>query len=132
MSQENVEIVRAALDAWSRNDWDAAFARVAADLELDLSRDLGEWRGVHNTPAELKRRWEEYAEAWESIQIEVGDVIDAGDRVVSHHLSTLTGRDGIEVTVRVNYLWRLRDGTITHLVSYRELDDALKAAGLAR
>jgi ketosteroid isomerase-like protein len=44
--------------------------------------------------------------------------------------STLTGRDGVELTVHGNLLWRLCDGEITHLVSYREFEDVLEAAGL--
>jgi hypothetical protein len=30
----------------------------------------------------------------------------------------------------VQYLWRLRDGLITHVASYREWEEALEAAGL--
>jgi ketosteroid isomerase-like protein len=131
MSQENVEIVRAAIDAWNRGEWDAAFKDVAPDIEFDNTRDLGEWRGVHTTPGEVKRTWEGFTELWESVSFEVEQVIDAGDQVVSRQSVTLTGRDGIEVMVHGTLLWRLRDGAITHVVSYRELEDALEAAGLS-
>jgi ketosteroid isomerase-like protein len=131
MSQENVAIVRAAIEAWSRGDWDAWFKNVAPDIEFDSTRDLGEWRGVYTTRDGVMRLWKRFAETWESVRIEVEQLIDAGDQVVSRQTGTLTGRDGIEVTVRSYFLWRLRDGAITHLVSYREFEAALEAAGLS-
>jgi ketosteroid isomerase-like protein len=131
MPQENVEIVRAAIDAWSRGDWDEAVKDAAPDIELDNTRDLGEWRGVHTTPGEVKRTWKRFTEPWESIRIEVDEVIEAGDQVVSRQMVTFRGRAGIEVNARFSYLWTFRDGAITHLVSYPELEDALEAAGLS-
>jgi ketosteroid isomerase-like protein len=48
MSQENVEIVRAAIDAWSRGDWDTALRYAAPNFEYDLSRAaIGSIRGVY-------------------------------------------------------------------------------------
>jgi ketosteroid isomerase-like protein len=41
MSQENVEIVKAALDAANRDDWDALFQDMTPDFELDMSRAIG-------------------------------------------------------------------------------------------
>ena len=36
MSQENVEIVKAAIDAANRQDWDAVFQDMAPGFELDM------------------------------------------------------------------------------------------------
>jgi hypothetical protein len=47
MSQENVEIVKAAIDAINREDWDAAFKDAAPGFELDFSRALGPYQGVY-------------------------------------------------------------------------------------
>ena len=47
MSQENVEIVRAALDAYNRGDWKAMLKHAAPDCELDWSRSIGPQRGVY-------------------------------------------------------------------------------------
>jgi hypothetical protein len=47
MSQENVEIVKAVVGAINREDWDAAFQDAAPGFELDFSRALGPYRGVH-------------------------------------------------------------------------------------
>ncbi len=49
MSQENVEIVRAAYDAINREDWDALLQAAAPGFEMDFSRAVGPWRGVPST-----------------------------------------------------------------------------------
>jgi hypothetical protein len=41
-----VEIVKAAIDAYNREDWDAFFKDMAPGFELDFSRSIGPWRGV--------------------------------------------------------------------------------------
>jgi hypothetical protein len=46
MSQENVEIVKANIDAINRGDWEAAFQDAAPGFEMDFSRAVGPWRGV--------------------------------------------------------------------------------------
>jgi hypothetical protein len=46
MSQENVEIVKAAIDAFNREDWDAMFKDAAPGFEQDMSRAVGPVRGV--------------------------------------------------------------------------------------
>jgi len=132
MSEENVEIVIAAIDAWNRGDWDAAFKDAAPDIEFDNTRDLGEWRGVHTTREQAMQAWKRFAEPWESVHIEIEEIIDTGDQVVSRVTGSLRGRDGIEVKAGNNWLWRFGDGEVTHLVSYREFEEALEAAGIQK
>ena len=50
MSQENVEMIRAAMEAWNRGDWDEALKDAAPGFELDNSSSAGEWRGVAQRP----------------------------------------------------------------------------------
>jgi limonene-1,2-epoxide hydrolase len=45
MSQENVEIVRAAIDAFNRGDVDAALKDVSPEFEFDQTRAVGLDRG---------------------------------------------------------------------------------------
>ena len=47
MAQENVEMIRAAMEAWNRGDWDETLKDAASDFEVDNSTSAGEWRGVH-------------------------------------------------------------------------------------
>jgi hypothetical protein len=48
MSHENVELVRAAIDAHNRRDIDATIKDAAPDFEYDQTRAIGMDRGVFN------------------------------------------------------------------------------------
>jgi ketosteroid isomerase-like protein len=77
MSQENVEIVRRAIDAYNRGDLDAAVKDMAPDYEIDMSRAVGVIRGVYGLP-QMRRILEEFRSAWESDQFGADEFIDAG------------------------------------------------------
>jgi ketosteroid isomerase-like protein len=111
MSQENVEIVRAAIDAFNRGDVDAAFKDVIADFEYDQTRAVG-------------------MDSWESFTIGADELIDAGEDVVMPFTNVARGRDGIEVQARGVWVWTIRDGSVVRACLYQELQEALEAAGL--
>jgi ketosteroid isomerase-like protein len=130
MSKENVEIVRAALAAWSRRDWDEALKDAAPDVEVDNSSNTGEWRGVHRGPDEVKRLWEKFVEPWGSVRIEIDEIIEADYHVVTRTTGHFVGRDGIQVETHTGWCWTFRDGQLTRVLISNELTDALEAAGL--
>ena len=130
MSQENVEIVRQSLDAYSRRDVEALRALNVAEMELDWSASHGWLAGVYRGFDEALRFYEGYYEAWERISIEVDAYIDAGDSVVVPNVAHQRGRDGIEVSARSTLVFTLADGKITRIRLYQELAPALKAVGL--
>jgi hypothetical protein len=45
MSKGNVELVKAAIDAVNREDWDALFRNLALGFEVDMSRANGPVQG---------------------------------------------------------------------------------------
>ena len=130
MSQENVEIVKAAHDAVNRGDWDAAFQDAAPGFELDMSRAVGPVSGVLSLD-QLRRALEDFAGYWESLRIEPHEFTEAGDRLVVPWTVHVRGRDGIEVVSRPTFVWTIRDGAIERVVMYQERQDALEAAGLS-
>jgi ketosteroid isomerase-like protein len=80
MSQENVEIVRASIDAWNRGDWDAALKAAAPSFEFDFSRSVGPGRAVYSLD-QMRRYFDEFVEPWESLRLEVDEFIEAGEHV---------------------------------------------------
>ena len=130
MSQENVEIVRAALEALTRGDVDSAFKDAAPDATIDLSRAVGLDRGVYTVP-EFRRVTEEFGAIWESVRYEVDEIIEGGNYVVTPFRNQLVGRDGIAIEARGIWLWEFRDTTIVRLCLYQEPQEALEAAGLS-
>ena len=131
MSQENVEIVKANIDAYNREDWDAfIFKDAAPGFELDFSRAVGPWRGVFGLD-QIRRVTAEYLETWESARLEPHEFIEAGDLVVVPGTQHVKGRGGIEVVARGAYVWTIRNGAIERMVMYQEKEDALEDLGLS-
>jgi ketosteroid isomerase-like protein len=134
MSQEEAEMIRAAINAWNRGDWDEALKDAAPDFVLDNSMNMGEWRGVHQGPDQVKRAWQMFTEAWQSVRIEIGEFINAGDGVlVTRQKAYFVGRDGIELPgpIRSGWLWKSRAGKLIYVATYNDLDEALEAAELS-
>jgi ketosteroid isomerase-like protein len=130
MSQENVEIVKASIDAVNRGDWDAMLKDAAPGFEYDFSRAVGPWRGVFGLD-QARRLWEEFAASWESFRVEPHEFIEVGDHVVVPGAGHMVGRDGIEVEARVTFTWTIRDGAIERVCMFQERGEALEALGLS-
>ena len=130
MSQENMEIVKAAFEAWQRQDWDSVFQDAAPSYEIDLSRSFGPWRGVYGLD-QVRRFIDEIAESWESMRFEAHEFIEAGDLVVMPATAHMRGRDGIEVSATGAWVWTIRDGAMERLTLYQDRQEALEAAGLS-
>jgi ketosteroid isomerase-like protein len=130
MSQENVEIVRAFLDAWNRGDWDATLKDTAPSFEFDFSRSVGPARGVYSLD-QTRGYIDEFVEAWESLRLEVDEFIEAGEHVVMPNTLHAQGRDGIEVQARAAWVWTIRDGSVERVCFYQERQQALEAVGLS-
>jgi ketosteroid isomerase-like protein len=131
MSQENVEIVRASIDAINRGDVDAAFKDMAPDFEFDFSRSIGFQPGVYKIDG-ARRIWQEFAGTWESARWEPDAFIDAGEHVVTPLKTSVRGRDGIELqALRTAWVWTFRDGGVARITFYQERQEALAAAGLS-
>jgi ketosteroid isomerase-like protein len=130
MSQENVEIVRVAIDAANRDDWDAFYKDMAPGCEFDMSRAVGPVSGVLSLD-QVRRAQEDFAGYWESLRIEPHEFIEAGDLVVVPWTLHVRGRGGIEAASRVAIVWTIRDGAVERMSMYQERQEALKAVGLS-
>ena len=133
MSQQNVEIVRRAYEAWNRGDLESAFDLVHPEVEVSLPRDFPE-AGTYRGRAEV-RRWftDEVLPAFEGLQALPQRFVDAGDRVVVFIRYSGRGTaSGIEVRgVGADaHVVTLRDGKLASLVMYQGTEEALGAVGL--
>ena len=131
MSQENVQIVRAGLDAFNRGDVDTAFEDFAPDFEFDMSRAIGINinRDVYDLD-QFRRLLDEFTGTWDSFRLGVDEYIDAGEHVVTPFTNRLSGRDGIELQARGTWVWTIRGGAVVRACLYQEFEEALEAAGL--
>jgi ketosteroid isomerase-like protein len=130
MSQENVEIIKSAIDAYNREDWDAMAKDAAPGFEVDFSRAVGPWRGVFGLD-QIRRLALEFRETWESARMEPHEFIEAGDLVVVPWAMHGRGRGGIELVAHATFVWTIRDGAIERISLYQEREEALEAVGLS-
>jgi ketosteroid isomerase-like protein len=85
MSHENVEIVRAALDAYDRGDLKALRKLAASGGVVDWSRSIGPQRGVYGVDEALKVL---PGAAFESVRNEAEEFIAAGNHVITPVIGT--------------------------------------------
>ena len=130
MSQENVEILKASIDAYNRRDWDAWLQHAARGFEMDMSRAVGPVSGIL-TLDQLRQGQLDFAEYWESVRIEAQEFIEAGDLVVVPLAMHGRGRDGIELAARFTMAFAIRNGAVERMTMYQSRQDALEDLGLS-
>jgi ketosteroid isomerase-like protein len=132
MSQENVDRVRRAYEAFNRRDVDGFLTDTHPDLVTDWSRAVGPERGVFRGRDEVVRFVRSWLEAFEESVIVVDELIDAGEQVLAVFHGRLRGRgSGAAVEGRGSVLvWSFRDGVVTSATLYQTRDEALAAVGL--
>ena len=131
MSDENVEIVRRAVEAANHGDWDGVLRDAAPDIVLDNSRARGEWRGVQIGLDQVKRTMEGFDGTWESTRYDLDEVIEIDEQVIECRTATMQGRGGIEVTATTHWVWTFRGGKVIRIVYFENRAEALEAAGLS-
>jgi len=129
MSQENVEIVRTAIDAFNRGDWEATLSATAPEFEFDMSRSIGPQRGIYRL-AEVRAFWSDWVGAFDSVHQDIEEFIEAGDEVVVSSVMHVKGREGVEAQARAAWVFTFRDGVAVRASMYQTKLDALEALGL--
>ena len=124
MSQENVEIVRAAFDAWERDDFDAWIGYF--DPEVKWSALLEEYRGH----AGIRQAWQSFKGDLQ-LKARFDDIRDLGDSVLALGELTGSGRTtGLNLSAEIAQLAAFRDGKILSFRDFGRHADALEAAVL--
>ena len=130
MSEENVEIVRAAFELFSRGEF-SALADLPDNLELILALempDAGTYRGTE------ARQWMlSWAESFERLTQELVELRDVGDgRVLAEFIQRgwSAGSD-VPVELPTWSLMTLRNGELARMELFMNRDAALEAAGLS-
>ncbi len=130
MSQENVELVRRVYEAATRNDPDAAYASLHPEVEFHTYAKSPA-AGVYRGRDAVRKYNDDLFEQFESVTVEVEEVVDAGERVVvvsTQHAVPKGGHQ--EITVRMTEVWTIRDDLLAERHSYSTREEALEAAGL--
>ena len=130
MSRGNVELFREALDAFNRRDKAAWLAFYDPEFENVPPRDWPEAAAIKGPEG----TWDFYVESqepWEGAPFEVGELIDAGDKVVAETLAQVRGKSsGAAVAWSYWHVVTFRDGKALRSEWFTERAEALEAAGL--
>ena len=133
MSDNNVDVVRRALEAFNRGDLDLMASDAAPDFEYVTSGIVPGAKGVYRGAEAfvhgfLKPFWAEFDDP----HIEVHQLIEGENRVLADQ--TFRGRgkqSGIDVSWDIFQLWTLRDGKLVRGEGFPDRDEALAAVAKA-
>jgi ketosteroid isomerase-like protein len=144
MSRADLDTLRALFETWTTGTetWrqgQEAWRRGEADMSLfdpDVSYDdtllpdhIGETYHGHEGVLRAAERW---IEPFDWLRIELGQIVEADDRLVSiHRWRAKALHTGIEFDSPLAYVWTFRDGKILHFRSYLDPREAFKSVGLA-
>ena len=134
MSQENVEAVQRAYEAWNADNLDALLAELDPEVEwhpsIEPALEGGEttYRGHDGA----RKAWDDYrGGAWERLTIRIQEIRDLGDSVlVLAHSDLIARTTGLEFTEEVGSLMTFRGRKILSSHDFLSHAEALKAAGL--
>jgi ketosteroid isomerase-like protein len=132
MSQENVEVVRSANEAFLAGDVEKALAALDPGIEWHATVGGIDEGRVYRGREEVVRAFVEYFEVWERMEMRADEYIDAGgDDVVVFHHEVAKGREsGVVVETDTGTVQTVRDGKVIRVRSFMDRRDAIKAAGL--
>jgi ketosteroid isomerase-like protein len=133
MSQENVEIVRRALDAFNRRDLSALEAISHEDFKFVSVLTAVDTGGA--TFGGLRAFTSYFAamdETWEEWRVEDSEIFDAGDDGVATAFRIVgKGKNsGARVEHAIGVAYRFRQGKLSRMDSYLDPREALEAVGL--
>src|SRR5690349_816653 len=131
MSQENVEIVRAALDAFVRGDNEGVVSLCDEDIEITQAAGIAGFPDKQHGHAGVLEAFDLWPEQWDDYRIEILRVADLGDHVMVTQMARGRGKgSGVQVEMPLALLFSIRAGKIAEWGIVNDEADALKAVGL--
>jgi ketosteroid isomerase-like protein len=135
MSQENVELVRAAFERWNARPVEPDFSLFDPNIVYHPRADEPD-PSPHVGRDAYERLIRGFVESFVEVTFDVQELIDAGDRVIVStvlhavpHGQGSTGGAGVSDTYV--FVYKIRDGLAVEGWEYRTREEALEAVGLS-
>jgi ketosteroid isomerase-like protein len=133
MSEENVETIRDAAEAFNRGDLDTWLGYVSDDIDYRAVEGAPDDHGPIRDKNALRAYLQDWQDTFDDFTSEPIELIDAGeDNVIA--VIRISGRaklSGVETDLTYAALYTLRDGEIIRGREYWTREEALAAAGLS-
>jgi hypothetical protein len=113
MARESIEIVRAAIDAWNRHDFDAWIGAWDERAEFHPFRAQSKDHAYHGHDG-LRRFVAEIAEDWKEVRFEVDEIRGAGEQVVALGRLRAQAASGVERDVQLALVGVVRDKKLVY------------------
>jgi ketosteroid isomerase-like protein len=133
MSDENIDIMRGALDAFSAADVERLLEFMDPEIEFEphLAGVEGNYGG-HNGIREFMSDAFPYSDSGQVVRIKQLDIRDLGDRILALGTFEINFRDsGMDLEVPFGILATIRGKLVVHLKDFGNRTLALDAAGLS-
>ena len=131
MSQESMDVVQAAIDAYFRGDESAMLDRAAPDIivtQFPDQPDVRDYRG-HEGLLQVMAEW---IGIWDDWSVEILHIREIGDRVLVDARQRGLGKgSGAPFEVEVAFVFTVRHDKIVRWQMFHSEQQALKAVGLS-
>jgi len=127
--EDDVEKLRNVYEAFNEHGVEAVFERLAPEFQIrdrESSPDRQTRYGIEG----IKQLFDSYMEAFDALQLEPEEFIDAGDQVVVSLYQRARGKEsGAVVIGRIAHVWLLREGSAVRLRIFADKKKALETLG---
>ena len=132
MSQENVEVVRRAIQAFNDRDFPAMESIYSEDVVFSLIGGFADLTGAQFRNQDAAYDWLRDWIKTIGPRAEIESVRQANDQVLAIlNLAATGAASGVDTAIRTGNVYSFRDGRINAVDAYYDVAEALKAVGLA-
>jgi ketosteroid isomerase-like protein len=130
MSQETLELARAAMVALSEGDFERLMAMCDPEVEWrSFFAELGE-EGVYRGHDGMRQYIDDLADAWEFVRAEPDEGIAVGSvAVLVGHIHYRGKGSGAEARDPSGWMLKVRDGKVLRFRAFRDPEQALETIG---
>ena len=131
MSEENVELVRRALEAFPRGNMEEMLSYLDPEIEWHSAIVGGAEGNIYRGHEGFRIWYADSFESFETLSNEWSEFRDLGDRVLAFGRVKARGREsGVELDSPMGWVFTLRGGRTVKAQGFLSRAEALEAAGL--
>jgi ketosteroid isomerase-like protein len=126
----NAETIAAMVDVWNREDREGYLSLLAPDVVQHTGGVFPDFEPVYQGREGAARFWDNIHEPFETLLVELGEVVEKGDAAVVEYWFRAKGADsGLDVRLRVCHAVSFRDGLVVCAFARFTYEEAAEALG---